>query len=337
MKKKTRTFFIWMVVLLAIGGIAIANYFSARTLYNDGYVVGNTAGNLYNGGLFCESGGQIFFSNPKDGHKLYVMNADGSNAKKLCDDVASYINADEHYVYYVRNNGSKDVSLSFLQVATNSLCRITRDGKKTTILDDAPCLYASLVGNTVYYIHYDDREASTLYRVRIDGSQCTQVSKTPYKTCAVENGFLYFNEENYNHNLMALDTTSDSISTLYECVCYEPTVVDGIAYYMDGERDYGISRVDLSYAVPTTVISDRVDCYNVYEDGIIYQKNAGDASGIYRCNLDGSKEELIMEGTFTSIHTTSNMLYFYDYNSDSVCYQMPIKGGAVTPFAPDMK
>ena len=335
MKKKTRTFFIWLLILLVIGSIDLLNYMGSRTIYNDGYVVGNTTGNLYNGGLFCESNGQIFFSNPKDGHKLYVMDSDGSNVKKLCDDVASYINADENYVYYVRNNGSNDVSLSFLQIATNSLCRITRDGKKVTILDDAPCLYASLVGNYVYYIHYDDKEASTLYRVRIDGSEREQISKVPYKTCAVDNGFVYFNEEEYNHNLMAMDTTSNNISTLYECVCYEPTVMDGIAYYMDGERDYGITRVDLSYATPATVVPDRVDCYNIYEDGIFYQKNAGDASGIYHCNLDGSNEELIMEGTFTSIHTTSNMLYFYDFNNDSICYQMPMEGGSVTPFAVD--
>ena len=335
MKKKTRTFFIWLLILLVIGSIALLNYMGSRTIYNDGYVVGNTTGNLYNGGLFCESNGQIFFSNPKDGHKLYVMDSDGSNVKKLCDDVASYINADENYVYYVRNNGSNDVSLSFLQIATNSLCRITRDEKKVTILDDAPCLYASLVGNYVYYIHYDDKEASTLYRVRIDGSEREQISKVPYKTCAVDNGFVYFNEEEYNHNLMAMDTTSNNISTLYECVCYEPTVMDGIAYYMDGERDYGITRVDLSYATPATVVPDRVDCYNIYEDGIFYQKNAGDASGIYHCNLDGSNEELIMEGTFTSIHTTSNMLYFYDFNNDSICYQMPMEGGSVTPFAVD--
>ena len=65
---------------------------------------GNTAGNLYNGGLFCEYDGTVYFSNPSDGGKLYSMSPDGSNLAKLCDDTVSYINADEHYLYYVRNN-----------------------------------------------------------------------------------------------------------------------------------------------------------------------------------------------------------------------------------------
>lgn len=324
MSKKARTIIIWCVILILVGCIVFINYMQNRTIYNDGYAVGNTAGNLYNGGLFCENGGKVFFSNPEDDHKLYVMDPDGSNAKKLCDDVASYINADENYVYYVRYNGSNDVALSFLKVATNSLCRISRDGGDVTILDDDPCLYASLVGIYVYYIHYDKQEASTLYRVRIDGSEREQISKTPYKTCSVENGCIYFNEEENNHNLMCLDTSGNSISTLYECVCYEPVMQNGIVYYMDGENDYGITRVDLSYATPVTVVPDRVDCYCVYEDGIFYQKNDGDPTGIYWCDRNGENEKLVMEGTFTSIHTSSQFLYFYDFSNDSICYEMPL-------------
>ena len=135
------------VIILVIAGYFIFNYFTTRTHWNDTFVNGNTAGNLYNNGIFCEYGGTVYFSNPNDHHYLYSMNTDGSNVKKLYEDVASFINADDHYVYYVRNNLSKDTKFSFLHFNTNSLCRYDLKTKKVKILDPAPSLYASLIGN----------------------------------------------------------------------------------------------------------------------------------------------------------------------------------------------
>ena len=51
-----------------------------RDRYNDGYVNGNTAGNLYNEGYFCEKDGIVYFANPADNYCLYSMNPDG----KMC-------------------------------------------------------------------------------------------------------------------------------------------------------------------------------------------------------------------------------------------------------------
>ena len=117
-----------LVILLIIGGICGYKYYF-RILYNDSYVNGNTAGNLYNSGLFCESNGEVFFANPADNNTLYVMDSDGSNVKKLCNETVAYINADDHYIYYVRASGGANSEFAFLRLNTNSLCRMRRDGK----------------------------------------------------------------------------------------------------------------------------------------------------------------------------------------------------------------
>lgn len=183
MKKKISIIIAVIVIIALIAAAAIFHYLSNRTHFNEGYVNGNTAGNLYNGGLFCEYDGTVYFSNPSDGGKLYSMSPDGSNLVKLCDDTVSYINADEHYLYYVRNNpGATGAALSFLSVNTDSLCRIDREGgdDSVLILDSAPCLYASLYGNYIYYIRYDESEGSTLYKVKIElDSGCKQVETLP--------------------------------------------------------------------------------------------------------------------------------------------------------------
>ena len=172
--KRKKQLFITIAIILILIAVFCLIHFLNRTKMNSGYVNGNSAGNLYNGGLFCESNGTVFFSNPSDNHRLYSMNPDGSDMKKLSDDTVSYINADDHYVYYVRNNKSEDTNFSFLNFGTNSLCRINRDGGRVTILDDDPSLYAGLYGNYIYYIHYDKETASTLYRIKIDGTKKEQ-------------------------------------------------------------------------------------------------------------------------------------------------------------------
>ena len=211
---------------------------------------GNTAGNLYNGGLFCEYDGTVYFSNPSDGGKLYSMSPDGSNLAKLCDDTVSYINADEHYLYYVRNNpGATGAALSFLSVNTDSLCRIDREGgdDSVLILDSAPCLYASLYGNYIYYIRYDESEGSTLYKVKIDGSGCKQVDTAPDFTCSANGEYMYYNGTDSDHYIWRLNTTDDSKGMLYGGNCYMPTVIDDTtAYFMDCDSNYAIARTDLA-------------------------------------------------------------------------------------------
>ncbi len=224
-----------IVLFLSAAGFGIYVFLDTKTRFNDDYVNGNTAGNLYNGGLFCEYGDRIFFANTADGGKLYAMNADGSDAVKLSDDIASFINADENYVYYVRNNPGNDGTgaFSFFSINTDSLLRIDHDGGHELILDPDPSLYAALVGNYIYYIHYDsEKDASSLYKVKIDGSERTQVRPDPYFTCCANGQYIYYNGVSTDHYIWRLDTESDSDGMLYGGNCWMPVVEEGtVAYY----------------------------------------------------------------------------------------------------------
>ncbi len=84
--------------ILALIAYGVVRHYQSLVKYNTTFVNGNTAGNLYNGGLFCESNGTVFFANPDDNNTLYSMDPGGSNLKKLCSDTVMYINADSHYV-----------------------------------------------------------------------------------------------------------------------------------------------------------------------------------------------------------------------------------------------
>ena len=90
------------------------------------------------------------------------MNVDGSNVHKLSNDTAMYINADKNYVYYVRNNTiRKSPVQTFFTYDRNSLMPYQKNRwpRLLPCLIQDPCIYASLIGNYIYYLHYDTQDS----------------------------------------------------------------------------------------------------------------------------------------------------------------------------------
>lgn len=324
LKKRLPLLVVIIILLLAIGG-GIAVYMMNRTHFNDDYVNSNTPGNLYNDGLICEYGDLIYFANPSDRDRLYCMNADGSNLTKICDDTVSYINVDEHYIYYVRNNPGTGDAFSFLNFNTDSLCRINRDGRADSVLvlDSAPSLYASLVGNYIYFLHYSDSAGSLLYKVKIDGSELTQIAESPFFTCSTSGQYIYYNGIETEHYLWRLNAEDDTTGMLYGGNCWMPTVVDDTTvYYMDCDSRYAIARADIETGEKVILAPDRVDCYNVCGDYIYFQRNDSETPALCRMRTDGSDYEVIVEGIHNKINTTSEHVYFRDYTTGQT-YRVP--------------
>ncbi len=332
-RKKALILLVALIFIALI--ISVVRYQLTKTHFNEDFVNGNTAGNLYNAGLFCEKDGIIYFSNPSDNHKLYSMNSDGSDLTKLCDDTVSYINADEHYIYYVRNNTSNDSAFSFLNWNNNSLCRIKRSGGEILALDDAPSLYASLVGNYIYYIHYDETEASTLYRVKIDGSDKKQISKFPILPCSTNGAYIYYSGVNENHNIYRMDTNSNSSASILDANTHNPIVTGNIAYYLDCDNDYALTKADLSTGETTVLVDERIDCFNVTNSYIYYQRNDANSPALCRISTSGGESTEIIAGNYTDINVTSNYVYFYPYDNYDTCYCIATNGvGNVSRFHP---
>lgn len=326
-----------IVVILGIG-IGVFFYLSEKTRFNEGYVNGNTAGNLYNEGLYCEYGDTIYFSNPDDGGKLYSMDLYGGNLTRLCDDVVSYINADENYLYYVRDNpGTGNGALSFLSISTNGLCRIDRDGAADSILilDSDPCICAALSGNYVYYVHYTSEEGSSVYKVKIDGSDRGQVDANPHYTCSVNGQYMYYNGMDNEHYIWRLNTEDDASGMLYGGNCWMPIVTDDSnAYFMDCDSNYAIACVDFTTGEKTLLAKDRVDWYNVYGNYIYFQRNDAENPALCRMRTDGSGYEELASGNYMNINVTSSYVYFKDFVTEQTLRISTAAGGEPELFAP---
>lgn len=320
---------IFTIVLLAgiVTAILLFNYFGNRTIFNDDIVYGNSAGNFYNGGLFCEANGVVYFSNPEDDNRLYQMTSDGREAKRLTTDSACFINADSHYIYYARNGQAQSTDFAFLQFNPNSLCRMPLKGGRALVLDPAPALFAVLVQNDVYYIHYDTSSASTLYKVGIDGKNARKITNEPLRLSPGLEGTLCYAGVANDHNISLWDPGLDAGSTIYNGVCYMPIDTENFLYFLDAENDYRLMRQEKSTQNVTTLADCRVDCYNLTDEYVYYQKNDGTDTALCRVRLDGSsQEEIVAKGNFTSINVTSRYVYFTSFQNPLLIFQTPADG-----------
>lgn len=335
MKKNSKLLLFLFILFIAAVTASVFTYkYFNRTRFNQENVSGNSGGNYYNNGLFCEFNDKVYFSNPNDDYTLYEMTPQGTEAKRLTTDNVSFINADDNYLYYVRTNGSQSSSFPFLNINTNSLCRVKHNGKQHTFLDTAPSLYAALSGNYIYYIHYDTKTASTLYKVKIDGTEKQSLNKFPLLLSPASDGKLCYNGLDNNHNLYYWNSASDSSAMAFEGNTWNPVEDGSYLYFMDTDNDYHLTRVAKNDQQKTDISGSRVDCYNIYGNYAYYQKNEPSDQGMYRIALDGSsKEELIAEGIYCDINITSHYVYFRDFNNRSSFYQTPTnKPIQVTPF-----
>ncbi|MCR5579985.1 MAG: DUF5050 domain-containing protein [Pseudobutyrivibrio sp.] len=331
--KVLRRIIIIVAALAIVGGLGYYKYINTITYFNDTMVNGNTIGNLYGNGLFCETDGVVYFANPNDYSRLYKMNPDESDIQIVANDSVYFINADEHYLFYSRN-GNRDYSqMGFLNVNTDSLCRMTKKNAKVMILDDAICSNAALAGNKVVYLHYDSEEATTLYSVKIDGTERDQLSNSSIDPRCMVADKLYYSGVEHDHNLHSMNIDTKDSAFISPVNLWMPTVIGNDLYYMDLDDNNRVYKSALSGGEPVGLTSYGTSGYNVSGNYLYYQSIKGNPDGLYRVDLSTGAEILLAEGEYNNINITSKYVYFADFFSGAT-FHVPIGSTNISVFNP---
>lgn len=307
---------LFIITAITIAGILI--YSSGRTYINDDELVGNTTGNIYNGGLFAERDGKIYFSNDNDDGSLYVMNSDTSNIKKLHHDKAAYINIDENYIYYLRaNNTRENTSGSILMFNNTGIYRIKQNGNNLKAISSNPGAYVTVKGNHVYYQNYDADKGLFLYRNQTDGSLERLLLKEPVIPSIILNNKLHYVGVLDDHNINTLDLSSFTTRPQIEGNFGYPIYSGEFIYYMDQTNNYSINRMNQDGSDRIVLIDDRTSTFNITNSGryLYYQVDNLDKSKICRMDLSTMEIEVIMDGYFKQIHVTDNYVFFKDFDN----------------------
>lgn len=284
--------------------------------------LGNTAGNIYNQGLFAEYGGKIYFSNPYDSGKLYSMNSDHTDIKKLSDQRATYINATEKYIFFSGRN--TDTSTGFGSILKKpNLCMLSTDGSKLKVLSQQPTQSMLLVGDTLYYQHYTQSGGENFCSMNVNKRKAVERLDYLITPASYSDGKLYFNGLYSDHHLYSYNTETNSVSTVWEGDIWNPIYDRGYVYYMDIQNNYRLCRYSISENTIQILEKERVDCFNYYNGIIYYQVNSRTNPRVMRMNADGTNQELVVNGIFSSINITPNYAYFSSYTDGVPVYYTP--------------
>lgn len=336
MKKNWKILLLSGIILIILIVSSVISLFSGKVPPNDISVTGNTAGNLNNGGLYAESGGKVYFSNAYDNGCLYSMNTDETELKKLSSSQASSINVGGNFLYYYMDSSGGGTGLGYV-VRTYGIFRTSLDGKNSECLDRNAAVTMQLAGDYLYYQRYTNQDFTKFYKVKTDKSENVLVSDSIINPAACSNGIIYFNGTEKDHYLYALDTRTDTISTVFNGNLWYPAYYDGYIYYMDVSSNYRLCRYSLTDNTVEILTNDRVDIFNVGDTYIYYQRNSSTEPALMRMHLDGSNPEIVAEGNYSDINLTSSYAYFHAFGEDVPVYHTPVNGAVnVTVFTAAM-
>lgn len=318
-------------ILLTLMSVAILGFIvyvnlTSRTVYNDEMTIGNTPGNIMNNGYFCENGDTIYFSNANDYDKLYSMDLNCSNFKRLGKTAVSDISCAGTYIFYAsRNNKYKDVESSsavgdVLSSGGIGLFRCNLNGSHTQNLYSNAVGNATLAGNYIYYQHYDSENGLKLYKVKLDETEGTCLYTGRVNPAGIYNGNMYFAGTEEDHNIYKMSLFDDSYDKFYEGNCSNVIVFENNVYFLDLNNNYALTRVNMQGKKPELVVNDRVLTYNFSFNGkyLYYQIDNENNSRICQMNMETGEEHILLKGNFCDINVTSNYVFFKGFKTDHV-------------------
>ncbi len=297
---------------------------------NEENLIGNTAGNLNNGGYFCESDGIVFFANSYDGNRLYSMNLDESNIQKVCDSVVQYINADSKNIYYYQVEAGKESAVG-IPAKFNGIYYINRKGGSIHCLDKTPCKVVKLLGNHIYYQRYDTKKIElSLYEVDLLKQSTKQLLEDEVNPACMIGNNIYYTGVLDQKYLNTYDVTTGESFVLNEETTWNPDVQGDYVYYMDMQNGYKLTRYQLSTREVTVLSKDRVDLFLVTDNEIFYQRNSTTNAALMVMNKDGSNPQVIAEGNYSDLNATRQNLYFHAFGSTVPLYKIALNQGSYT-------
>lgn len=333
-KKKTSllpVILAFVVLLLIVVGF-FAYTFLTRIKDNPRGTVGNTPGNLYNNGIFCENDGMIYFVNSYDNDAIYCMKPDETNIKKLYSTNASFLNAAGKYLYYYKCNEKKDGGLGDILGATG-IFRTLKSGS-----DNPICLHKTdgetlvLIDSYLYYQTYDKKDHLSLYKTKIDGSNQTKLSDDSINPVNASNSSFLYNTTTKSFHLHEFNTRSDTSTEIFKTDVYMPITHGNDIYYISIHDHYNLYKFNKATGEVTPIVEERIDRFNM-NDQYIYYQTAEDDYHLKICNLDGSNSREIASGSYTDICLTSKHLYFRDFNNKTPMYHANLDGTGFGTFS----
>ena len=265
------------------------------------------------------------------------MKPDGSDQKLVQGVSAKYLNSAGDYLYYTQTGSGDDSSYGFVG-NMNGIYRLKKGRKGNTKgLDRTTAGQLILIGNNVYYQHYDNNEGITLYQCSVDGGDRTEVLKEIVNLSCVIGETIFYPDQNNNFFVNSFDTTTLNSTPALSVRMYNPVYSDGYIYYISVDDGYALCRYNVNNRNNELLTKDRVDCFNVLGQVIFYQKNSKTEPCLIRMRSDGSSPSTVAMGNYTNINMTSYYTYYHTFGNPEDMYRVSTTGSpSPSRFTPEV-
>lgn len=335
LKKAVTALIVTLIFAVIIGAFLLFGG-QKKTILNDNVNAnGNTPGNLYNGGLFAESDGNIYFSNPLDYGFLYVMDETETTAKKLLEKPVFSINAYGAYIYFSTNNAATGSSSASIYRSSPGVYRSDLTGDNLLELHGSYSQTISLIGNNLIFqdLENDRAAQTTTWSVKstgIDEKAPKDLIDKPINISCTVGSTIYYSGVEEDHNLYKLNTRTRQSVTLLEGNCWMPIVYHSRElYYIDLANNYALVKTTVGKPEEGQIlVNERISSYNVSDTYIYFQIDDQENSKFCRIRKDAgmNEYEVIKEGNFHNINITPKYVYFQAFNNPQKTYRTSLNG-----------
>lgn len=329
-RSNKKTIILFVVLMCILGLIAFSSFISTAIRTSEPFTVGNTAGNLWNGGLWCETEDYFYFSNIAKSGALCRIDKNLENEELIYDDNACYINADEHYLFYSRRNNLRPKEeRSIFSVYNTGLFRVSHSGKSLNAIAKNPVGAVIVFDNKVFFQNYDSKKGITLVRTDLAGNDLTELTSEEIIPLSADRGCLYYSGVSEDHGIHKIDVESLETETVYGYKSYKPSAMPERIYFISTDNGYVLASVGHNGNDYKVLVDEFVSFYNVTPDEklIVYQADNTKANylGIY--HTDTGEKEHILDGDFNSLSIVGDYLFFRSFD-ETTEYVYKLDGSA---------
>jgi len=340
MNKQLKRVLVTLFTISIIAILVLIVKLSSRLPDNPSDYIGNTAGNLYNHGLFAEDASYIYFANLADNYRLYRMNHSLENVECINNDSVEYLNPDASsaYLYYSRINYRKNTyGNTVFDILDTGIYRLNLNNKGLTRLYPDACGSVLLGGNMLFYQTYGDDGNFDLEALSVtEKSAKSRLITTDYNMSVnYNNGILYYGDMQKDHYLYSLNPENGTTVPVSEIECYQPIVTLQGTYYLSLKHNYALLFLENGKEDATLITGSPVSAYNISKNGryLFYQIDNKNNSSLCRYDISTGEEVELMHGNFKNLNTVSDYLFFTDF-AETTCYCHDITSGTTFDFMP---
>ena len=162
------------------------------------------------------------------------------------------------------------------------------------------------------WFYYRSNDGSSMYKMRLDGSEKTKLNDQSSSYIGVVDGTIYYYSSGSNSGIWRMGTDGSKNSNIYIGTIEDMSIVGDRIYFKNSLDELKLYSMTLS----GTDIRKESDIEELYYltiwDGKMYWSNAEDKRCLYRANLDGSDATKLTEDEVDSITVADGWLMYND-------------------------